>query len=180
MRLGTYIVNAVTKLCQKGILSGKTNIQKVIYFALPEDQRKTLYYPYHYGPYCSEVQQSVNALLKNSVLVPSPKNGFTLNTDWEQNREADPVVDRISDVVDFLSANDQKDTPTIANLAKVHLLSKTDREDALSDLPGYIQNQARFLGWHSLTEISRNEIERYLSLAEKLDAKLLETAGADS
>jgi hypothetical protein len=172
MRLGTYIATAVTKLSQKGMLAGKTNIQKVIYFALPEDQRKTFYYPYHYGPYSSEVQQSVNALLKNSILVPSPKNGFDLKTDWEQNQPEDPVIDRISVVIDFLSANGQVDTGAIANLAKVHLLSKTDREDALSDLPGYIKNQSRFLGWLGLAETSRNEIEKYLSLAGKMDAEL--------
>lgn len=180
MRLGTYIATAVTKLCQKGILAGKTNIQKVIYFALPEDQRKTFYYPYHYGPYCSEVQQSVNALLKNSILVPSPKNGFTLKTGWEQNQAEDLVVDRISSVVDFLSAKGQVDTPTIANLAQVHFLSRTDREDALSDLPGYIKNQSRFLGWLGLAEISRNEIENYLSLAEQMDAQLMDAAGTHS
>jgi uncharacterized protein YwgA len=180
MRLGTYIASAVTKLCQKGILAGKTNIQKVIYFALPEDQRKTFYYPYHYGPYCSEVQQSVNALLKNSILVPSSGKGLVLKTGWKQNQSDDPVINRISDVVNFLSANGQVDTSTIANLAKIHLLSKTDREDALSDLPWYIKNQSRFLGWLGLAELSRNEIENYLSLAEKMDAKLMETAGADS
>jgi hypothetical protein len=57
-------------------------------------------------------------------------------------------------------------------MAKIRLLSKTEREDVKNDLSGYIKSQARFLGWMGLAEIDKNEIEKYLDLAESLDAAL--------
>lgn len=45
MRLGTYVACAVKELEGRNLYPGKTNIQKLIYFALPEEQRKRRYSP---------------------------------------------------------------------------------------------------------------------------------------
>jgi uncharacterized protein YwgA len=171
MKLGNYVLKAVKELNEQGIFSGKTNIQKLIYFALPEEQKKSLYFPYHYGPYCGEVQQVVNALLKNRIL-KHDSSGLAMEKDLEEMLYDDAVFDRIHEAANFLSSRQVTQTEDIALMAKIRLLSKTEREDVKNDLSGYIKSQARFLGWMGLAEIDKNEIEKYLDLAESLDAAL--------
>lgn len=42
MKLGTYVATAVSKLEENGIFSGKTNVQKIIYFSLPAKERNII------------------------------------------------------------------------------------------------------------------------------------------
>lgn len=164
MRLGSYVALAVSELNQKNIFAGKTNIQKVVYFALPAELRKEFYQPYHYGPYCSEVQQAVGALLKREMLSNAADKGFVLTEDRNVDQETDPVIERIRKTVDFLSKESLSATDDIAMLAKVHLLSHSEREEAKQDPVAYIQSQAKFLGWKELSSENPEKIQNYLTM----------------
>lgn len=171
MRLGTYVACAVKELAGRNLYPGKTNIQKLIYFALPEEQRKRLYQPYHYGPYCGDVQHATGALIKNKVIMQE-NGGFRVARDPYPGGNEDPVFDRMRVSADFFSANGFKSTDSIAQLAKVHLLSRSEREDAQKNLIEHIQKQARFLGWKQLAQANADEIRRYIDAAEKLNSEL--------
>jgi uncharacterized protein YwgA len=171
MRLGSYVVSAISELNKKNIFAGKTNIQKVVYFALPPEQRKAYYKPYHFGPYCTEVQQAVSALLKREVLSKSGK-GFALSVHRTPNQEIDQVFGRIRATANFLAEQGLAGTDDIATLAKIHLLSRSEREDARQDLVAYIQSQAKFLGWKELSGEDPEKIQNYLHMANNLDKAL--------
>lgn len=171
MRLGSYVASAVNELNKKNIFAGKTNIQKVVYFALPADLRKEFYRPYHYGPYCPEVQQAVSALLKREILCKSGK-GFAVADNRPPQQEKDPVVDRIGRTTAFIAKQGLSGTDDIAMLAKVHLLSRSEREDAKKDPVTYIQSQAKFLGWKELSKEDPEKIQNYLHMANNLDRVL--------
>jgi len=171
MRLGSYVASAVSELNKNDIFAGKTNIQKVVYFALPAELRKEFYRPYHYGPYCAEVQQAVSALLKREILSRSGK-GFSLADNRTLNQETDPVIDRIKVTIDFFYKNSLTGTDDIATLAKAHLLSRSEREDAKQNPVAYIQSQAKFLGWKELSGEDPEKIQAYLHLANNLDKAL--------
>lgn len=171
MRLGTYVACAVKALVENNLYPGKTNIQKLIYFALPEEQRKRLYQPYHYGPYCGDVQHATGALIKNKVILQE-NGGFRVARDPYPDGIEDPVFDRMRVAADFFAENGFKRTDSIAQLAKVHLLSRSDREDAQKNLIGHIQMQARFLGWKELAQAGADEIQQYIDAAEKLNSEL--------
>jgi len=169
MRLGSYVASAVSELNQKNIFAGKTNIQKLVYFALPDKLRKQFFQPYYYGPYSAEVQQAVSALLKKEV----PRKvdiGFSLTRDLDL--EADSVIDRFQRTADFISRIGLSATDDIAMLAKIHLLSHTEREEAKQNPVEYIQCQARFLGWKDLSKEDPDKIQNYLQLANNLDNTL--------
>lgn len=171
MKLGSYIAAAVDELNKRDLFAGKTNIQKMIYFALPVDLRKAFYRPYHYGPYSAEVQQAVSALLKKEVLTQTVK-GFSLAENRTLNLEADPVADRIRATADFFLSKGLRGTDDIAMLAKVHLLSRSEREEVKQGPVSYIQSQARFLGWKELSRESSVKIDHYLHMADELDGVL--------
>ena len=171
MRLGTYVACAVKELEERNLYPGKTNIQKLIYFALPEEQRKRLYQPYHYGPYCGDVQHATIALIKNKLILQE-NGGFRVARDFSAGENEDPVLDRMRVAADFFAANGFNSTDSIAQLAKVHLLSRSEREDAQKDLIGHIQKQARFLRWKELAKAGADEIQRYIHAAEKLNSQL--------
>lgn len=169
MQFGTYVACAVRELVRNEIFAGKTNIQKIIYFALPTEQRKMFYHPYYYGPYCEEVQQATSALLKNKILKRDGK-GFSVSKKWgDVAADNDQVMEQMRIDAQFLAKHGLFTTDNIAQLAKVHLLSHTKREDAKRDLPAYIQSQARFLGWKELARTNTQDIKEYLDFAKKLE-----------
>ena len=140
-------------------------------FALPTDLRKEFYRPYHYGPYCPEVQQAVSALLKREVLCKAGK-GFAVDDNRPSRQEKDSVVDRIGRTTAFIANQGLSGTDDIAMLAKVHLLSRSEREDAKKDPVTYIQSQAKFLGWKELSKEDPEKIQNYLHMANNLDRVL--------
>lgn len=171
MRLGTYVAVAVKELTEKKIYPGKTNVQKLIYFALPETLRKRLYQPYYYGPYCRDVQHTIGTLIKNEGILEG-NNGLRVSKDFDLDRDEDPVFERMKIAAEFFAENDFGNTDKIAQLAKVHLLSRSDRKDAQENLVAHIKRQARFLGWKELALAGTDEIQQYIVAAEKLNKKL--------
>lgn len=171
MKLGTYVAAAVKKLGEKGVGAGKTNVQKLIYFSLPEEERGSYYYPYRYGPYSGLVQQAIGSLL-NMRILDYEGTRLSMKQRWDLPRERDPIIDRLEIASSFLSNRKLTATDQIATLAKIHLLSRTQREDAKRDLPGHIQSQARFLGWRELAGTDRETISTYLGLAQQLENEL--------
>lgn len=87
-------------------------------------------------------------------------------------QEGDLIIDRIETVSRFFPAHKMTTTNDISLLAKVHLLSRTNREDAQKDVPAHIQRQARFLGWSGLANTDREKITQYVHLSDALEAKL--------
>lgn len=79
MKLGTYVYVAVNELRRHQLFVGKTNIQKIIYFAMPAEHRKQYYHPYYYGPYSEDIQKIVVSLLKKDLgykKIRDPLYGF--------------------------------------------------------------------------------------------------------
>lgn len=171
MKLGTYVICAVKILAEKKIFAGKTNIQKLIYFALPDEQRKKLYHPYHYGPYCEDVQHVVGTLVKKREL--SQINGGLRFTGESKSHESmDAVVERMKVAADFFVANGFTTTDSIAQLSKVHLLSGSRHEEAKRDVINHICSQAKFLGWKELAGAGVDEIRRCVEAADTLNRSL--------
>lgn len=50
MKAVGYVLKAIKELTDKGLPSGRTAIQKVIYLSLSVDERMKYYRPYFYGP----------------------------------------------------------------------------------------------------------------------------------
>jgi uncharacterized protein YwgA len=171
MKLGTYVCVAIDELRKHDILDGKTNIQKIIYFALPEENRDQFYQPYYYGPYSADVQQTIFSLLRKE----DAKDIKQLRIDTESSLcrpEDDSIVKRLRLTADFFTKNKITTTGDISFLAKVHLLNNTKREEAKNNLAEYIQNQARFLGWKELATATLEKIQSNISLAKSLEEAL--------
>lgn len=123
------------------------------------------------GPYCGDVQHATGALIKNKVIMQE-NGGFRVARNPYPAGNEDPVFDRMRMAADFFAANGFKSTDSIAQLAKVHLLSRSEREDAQKNVVGHIQTQARFLGWKELARADADEIRRYIDAAKKLNSQL--------
>jgi len=172
MKLGTYVYVAVNELRRHQLFVGKTNIQKIIYFAMPAEHRKQYYHPYYYGPYSEDIQKTVVSLLKKEgihnleQLGTGDEKGLSLSEDKDDILKALPVT------AGFFKQNNITRTNDISFLAKVHLLSRSKREDARNNLAGYIKNQARYLGWEELAEAPIEKIQTNINLADKLEKTL--------
>ena len=171
MKLGTYVAAAVNKLEENDIFSGKTNIQKTIYFSLPAKQRDKYFHAYHYGPYCGLVQEATASLIGNGILKYQGRR-LRVNSKWRVKQVDDLMIDRIGNVSRFFAERKITGTKDIARLAKVHLLSRSRNSDARKDLSAYVQRQARFLGWSELAKTDREKIEKYVQLSDAIDAEL--------
>lgn len=110
-------------------------------------------------------------MIKNRVILQE-NGGFRVERDSCPGANEDPVFDRMQVAADFFAANGFKSTDSLAQLAKVHLLSRSEREDAQKNLIGHIQMQARFLGWKELAQAGLDEIKQYIDAAEKLNSEL--------
>lgn len=171
MKLGTYVCVAIDELRKHDILDGKTNIQKIIYFALPEENRDQFYQPYYYGPYSADVQQTIFSLLRKEGV----KDIKQLQTDIESSLcrpEEDNIMKRLRLTADFFTQNEITTTGDISFLAKVHLLNNSKREEARKNMAEYIQNQAKFLGWKELANATLEKIQTNISLAKSLEEAL--------
>ncbi len=170
MKLGTYVCVAINELRRRNISIGKTNIQKMIYFALPEENRDQYYLPYYYGPYSTDVQQTVASLLRkegveNLGQLPDVKKDFCYP-------EEDEIVRRLGTTAVFLREKKITSAGAISFLAKVHLLRNSKREEASTNPVQYIKNQARFLGWKEPAQASQEKIQEHIFLAGELEEAL--------
>ena len=68
MKTGTYTLAALKSVQDSGIYAGKATVQKLLYFALPADERRAFYKPYHYGPYSEAVQSAFGSLAHNEFI----------------------------------------------------------------------------------------------------------------
>ena len=171
MKLGTYVCVAMDELSKRGIFNGKTNIQKVIYFAMPEKQRSRYYHPYYYGPYSEDVQQTVTSLLKRrNVDETDPEREYVRS--GRSHLDEDPIVRRLNTAATFFEKRGITQTGSISFLAKVHLLSRTKRKEARENLAEYIKKQAKFLGWKELANASLENIQQHIMLANSLEEAL--------
>lgn len=172
MKFGTYVYVAVKELREKNISVGKTIVQKTIYFALPEGKRNLYYYPYYYGPYSDQVQQAIASTLKNENNSNDIK--FLKVKDFKSGKESqfDDVECRIKVTAKFFAENRISQTSDISFLAKVHLLSRSERTEAKENLPEYIKKQAKFLGWKELAIASIEKIKTNIGLANNLEEAL--------
>jgi hypothetical protein len=171
MKLGTYVCVALGELNNCEVFVGKTNIQKLIYFAMRETERNRFYHPYYYGPYSEDVQLTLSSLLKKEGASDLP--GLWKAVQKGMRRVADDdIVNRLRLAAAFLQQNNITQTGPVSFLAKVHLLSRTKREDARQHPAEYIKKQARFLGWKELAKAPLEKIQRNIVLANRLEEAL--------
>ena len=155
------------------IYAGKTTVQKLLYFALPADERRVFYKPYHYGPYSEAVQSAFGSLANNEYIVREKTGQYRLATGEEHigRYQDDPVVRRLRAASRFLAKKNCTGTQSISILAKVHLL-KQGRDLSESELRDFIRQRGQYFGWKELTQeaLNSDQLQTYIDLADELEA----------
>jgi uncharacterized protein YwgA len=174
MKIGTYTLAAMLAIEDHSISPGKTTVQKLVYFALPADKRRAFYKPYYYGPFSEAVQDAFGSLQQNGFISYSQKSFKIMNgrKHIEKTRD-DQVVRRLNKTAAFLEENGLKSTKSISILSKVHLL-RQGKSLSGQELHDFIRSRGQYFGWKelSLSELSDQELDKYLELAGRLEKTL--------
>jgi uncharacterized protein YwgA len=174
MKIGSCVLAAMTALKGQKIYSGKTTVQKLIYFALPTEMRRQFYRPYHYGPYSESVQGAFSSLLDNKYITRSG-NEFVLcnGTDHVESMQGEEVIVRLNAAAAFLAQHSLASTKNVSILAKVHILSQ-GKDMKPEELPGFIRSRGMYFGWSEWEEdnLDDKQLEKFICLAHEIDEVL--------
>lgn len=164
-----------------GTISGRTAIQKLVYFAVYFKLVESKYKPHYYGPYSTEVSTILQELTYlnfiNEEVETRETTGFTVSEDWKRyfytiSKDGDEIIKhlknenkseykQISDLVKICKETANLDGNTLSWAAKVHyILLKQDK----SMTPKEVTTSAQSFGW----DLSKNQIKD----GEKLLIKL--------
>jgi uncharacterized protein YwgA len=145
----------------QGVLTGRTRIQKLVYFLREHLPIAASYTPYYYGPYSEEVTASLDSLVASGLLdehvesldTEGPFEGrvyrYTLTSDGHE------VLDSLrsghsGDVarIEKLASTLLKGKPSTATLAVASKLHCVVRRSARPVPEQQLAAQAKRLGWH--------------------------------
>ncbi|AIF68608.1 hypothetical protein PAP_00825 [Palaeococcus pacificus DY20341] len=127
------IAYTVKKLRESGLYR-RTFVQKILYFALPNEMRNELFVPYLYGPYSAGIQRVVQYLEDNPSYILI----------WEKEMDDAKIKEAIDKLIRFI--NDEKITTThLSQLAKVHFLLTNTKGDIER-----VKRKSISLGWDEL------------------------------
>lgn len=177
MKIGTYTLAALKAIQDNSIFSGKTTVQKLIYFGLPTDKRRKFYKPYYYGPYSEAVQHAFGSLSRNEFITCVGNKYHLAKGEYQLKKyKDDDVVRRLFSAAEFLADKNLKATRDISILAKVHLL-KQGKDITGQQLHEFIRQRGQYFGWKELTHdvLSEEQLQTYLDLADDLEAALPES-----
>jgi uncharacterized protein YwgA len=174
MKIGSCVLAAMKALKEQKIFSGKTTVQKLIYFALPTEMRRLFYRPYHYGPYSESVQGAFTSLLDNNFITRNGSEFVLCNgEDHLKTMQGEEAIVRLNAAAAFLAQHRLASTKDVSILAKVHILSQ-GKDITPEELPGFIRSRGKYFGWSELEEgkLDDKQLERFICLAREIDGVL--------
>ncbi len=184
MNPSDYVLYAIKLANDNNLNFGKTGIQKVMYFALPEDIRYKSYIPYNYGPYSVNVQRIMESLDNvGKVEYNYFENKFYVHNsntfDHIENIRNDKLINRINEIYNFIIEKypEKKYVQSeLANISKIHIMISHLNQDFNSlrenEKIEVIKRKCKILGWMDLSRKSQQNIKRYLDLATEIDERL--------
>ncbi len=140
MKLSKYVAYVMKSLKEKDKYA-RTFVQKIIYFALPEDERRRLFKPYLYGPYSEAVQRLVQFLEKEDRL---------MNT-WG-NRGKEPFYEKVDNIINWIDENNLK-PKDIAYFSKIHFIDSLAKRKGITDKSkraDLIKEKGYLFGWKEI------------------------------
>ncbi|MCB9211506.1 MAG: hypothetical protein H6609_19245 [Ignavibacteriales bacterium] len=174
--LSKYILYAINQLNSNSIKTGKTFIQKLIYFSLPPDQRHKYYIPYFYGPYSENVQQLLNSLIDGNYLTYENK---VLNSKYDIKLDKPNVLSsRFDKTITFLLSKNINSTKDISLLAKTFMILDDNnlidkKAKANQSQLNILRNSASLIGWMELINLEDSELRKYITLSKELESNIL-------
>lgn len=177
MKLAAPVYAAVKLAGEQGIPTGKTVLQKLLFFSLPPQNRQEYYEPYYYGPYSKTVQMIADQLQEKGFVRYNPVNSaFEVAKQVELGtlQNAKPLIERLQAVIAFLKENSITSTAQIALLSKVFLFDSG--EDINAALIHAIQEKSRLFNWREVTDAEGEVIGRQVCFARELKTRLEKTA----
>lgn len=137
MRLGKYVAYVMKSLKEKNKYA-RTFVQKIIYFALPKDEKKRLFKPYLYGPYSDAVQRLIQFLEKENRLMNM----------WG-NREEESFYEKADNIINWIDKNNLK-PKDIAYFSKIYFIDCLAKEKGITNdsaLVSFIKEKGDLFGW---------------------------------
>lgn len=160
-------------------MSGRTNIQKLIFFSIKDRKEMNAYYePYHYGPYSEDVQVAVQALEARGIISYADFKGYSFDEqkfseylEMTQRNTDSKYVANIEKEISFLRKNKITAVNKIAAFAKVYYyyIISEDRDDS-EKLKRHIEKSAIYT-WPSLMA-HKKDFSKYICFAAELYKEL--------
>jgi len=166
-----------------GTISGRTTIQKLVYYFKEKGLVEVNYRPYYYGPFSSDVTCTLEALVTYEFLgdimeTPDTTGYANVNPDWKRytyriTEDGQQVVsmlksnyraevEQISEIVRICNRHNQLDPNALSWAAKVHYILMQNR--AITGADG-VKTAASEYNW----DLSESQIEQGTDLLQKLD-----------
>jgi len=148
MRLSKYIAYIIRSLKEKNKYA-RTFVQKIIYFALPEEERRRLFKPYLYGPYSDVVQRLVQFLEKEEGL---------MNT-WG-DRGKDAFYEKVDNIIKWINESNLK-PKDIAYFSKIHYIDSLAKKKGITDdnsRADFIKEKGYLFGWKEIYYKKEDEL----------------------
>ncbi len=109
-----------------GKIIGKTKIMKILFLLVdryfPELKERVDFFPYQFGPYSTEIAKTINAMIKNGVLIPEKKgNIWEIRLSDQALEEGKKLLDQLEfkeDIVNLVKESNNESLRTL--LAKIY------------------------------------------------------------
>jgi len=177
MDINRMVLILIKNLVDMGFKPGRTQLQKYGYFMLERFDSRSIHTPYYYGPFSTEVEQSVHDLVSlglvnesfelipelDTVEYPGRKYQYALTAKGEkvsqkildENRaECEKVEAMVKNLVELVGKYPQR----LINAAKIHYILKSHKLRK-NPSPEELRNCARDYGWKIRLESVENGIE---------------------
>jgi len=102
---------------------------ELIYLALAPGEKEAHFQPYRYGPFSKQIHAVLTALIHRGCTCYRERRLSIVEPD-SQAPGSDPLYDRLRKTAAFLAERGYTGTADLLALAKVDLLSRTDRDRA--------------------------------------------------
>lgn len=166
-----------------GSITGRTTIQKLIYFEDISNLVDIKYRPHYYGPYSAEVAGAIQELIDLGFLKEEIETaetiGFPVPDDWKRysytltsdgrevveqiNKENKEEYNEIFTLVSICKKTVELDANMLSWAAKVHYILSSEGKSMTLD---EIQNTAESFGW----KLSQYQIDGAVELLKQLDS----------
>ena len=164
-----------------GSITGRTAIQKLMYFENVSKLVDIKYRPHYYGPYSAEVAGAIQELIDLDFLkedIETAKTtGFPVPDDWKRyrytltsdgnkvvehiNQESEAEINKISNLVSICQKTVNLDANMLSCAAKVYyIISSQSKRMTINE----IQKTAGSFGWN----LSQNQINGAVDLLKQL------------
>jgi uncharacterized protein YwgA len=176
MYIAELVLHSIKILKENDFMSGRTNIQKLIFFSIKDKREMYAYYePYHYGPYSEDVQVAVQALEARKMISYKNNQGYFFDEqkfddylNMTRHNTDSKYVNNIEREVSFLRNKKIISVKEIAAFAKVYYYYMV--LDSEKNLKQYIEKSAPHT-WPSLMNYKK-DFPKYIRFAAELNNKL--------